>query len=175
MGQNLKIFHFKWERINIDSSKENWLEDSTSKLDKGSDFGIYQLYGDHSAYGDDVLLYVGKAQEQNFMTRLNQHWEWNQNNIKRYTRIHVGRLINMSDGTDKSWGEAINLTESLIISAVNPSLNKQDVNKVRENYDTDFLVLNWEDYGDIPTEVSSLRYSYHFWDEDSYKFKLLSE
>ena len=37
---------------------------------KPTDFGLYQIYGAHPIYGDNVLIYIGKT-EQKFMERLN--------------------------------------------------------------------------------------------------------
>jgi len=37
------------------------------------DFGVYQLYGCHPVYGSNVLLYIGKAQDQTFSKRISQH------------------------------------------------------------------------------------------------------
>jgi len=34
------------------------------------DYGIYQIYGTHPIYGNDTLLYIGKASQQTFARRI---------------------------------------------------------------------------------------------------------
>lgn len=38
------------------------------------DYGIYQVYGKHQIYGNDVLLYIGKADLQTVGKRISQEW-----------------------------------------------------------------------------------------------------
>lgn len=59
------------------------------------------MYGCHPIYGNDVLLYIGKAQKQTFAKRLSQEgWEYNEDakNIKFY----VGRLFAEVQVSDKN-------------------------------------------------------------------------
>ena len=56
------------------------------------DYGLYQIYGHHPAYGQDVLLYIGKAQDQNFGVRLDRRWEFDQS-CARPTSIRLGRIV----------------------------------------------------------------------------------
>ncbi len=51
------------------------LEQALDLHDEDSDYGVYQIYGAHFLYGADVLLYIGKADQQTFGTRLRQHAE----------------------------------------------------------------------------------------------------
>ena len=56
--------------------------------DEGLDYGVYQIYGTHLVYGTDVLLYVGKAEQQTFRSRLTQHaaeWMRAESNAHRLT------------------------------------------------------------------------------------------
>jgi len=43
--------------------------------DEEKDYGIYQIYGSNPIYGTSTLLYIGKASDQTFATRIKQH-EW---------------------------------------------------------------------------------------------------
>ena len=68
--------------------------------DKCEDFGIYQVYGFHPIYGNDVLLYIGQATKQTFAKRLSQEaWEYNTDykNIKFY----AGRLFAKNQPTSE--------------------------------------------------------------------------
>jgi hypothetical protein len=51
-------------------------------FNKSDDYGLYQIYGTHSIYGIDTLLYIGKAQEQKFCVRIPQHQNWLAKEIK---------------------------------------------------------------------------------------------
>ncbi|TQP76852.1 hypothetical protein FLL89_19800, partial [Vibrio cholerae] len=41
-----------------------------------TDYGLYQVYGTHTVYGSNVLLYIGQATYQTFGTRILQHSKW---------------------------------------------------------------------------------------------------
>ena len=43
---------------------------------EGNDYGLYQIYGTHILSRKDTLLYVGKATQQTFSARFQQHKEW---------------------------------------------------------------------------------------------------
>jgi len=155
----MEHYHYKWEQIKVDSSIDSWLDKYTKKYSESSDYGIYQLYGDHPLYGNDVLLYIGKAEIQTFYTRITQHEEWYTNNIKNYTRIILGRVVKLDNANKENWGDVISKTEKLLITAHNPSLNKQEVNKLISHESEEFQVLNWDNYGDLYPEISSYRFS----------------
>ena len=55
------------------------LEQVSELNNEDHDYGVYQVYGSHPIYGSDVLLYIGKASQQTFATRLRQEpWLYNQ-------------------------------------------------------------------------------------------------
>ncbi|MGI9256747.1 MAG: hypothetical protein ACR2PY_07415 [Salinispira sp.] len=172
----MTIYHMLWERVPIDFSNEDWLEKCSMELDQGYDYGIYQMYGDHPVYGDDVLLYIGKARDQQFKNRLKQHRQ-DSNNITRYTRIHVGRLAEVDAGTYEAWGDAIDDIEGLLIESHRPALNKQNTSppQAPDNPEEHFTVLNWDEYGSLSAEVSTLRFTDYYENEDEFAFELLSE
>ncbi len=49
------------ERIPIDWEKVAFK--TTENYNKKWDYGIYQVYGNHYSYGENSLLYIGKAKE----------------------------------------------------------------------------------------------------------------
>jgi len=56
----IEVIQIKWESpFRIDDLK--------SLNDDEIDHGIYQIYGNHLVYGENVLLYIGQANEQTFL------------------------------------------------------------------------------------------------------------
>lgn len=41
-----------------------------------TNYGVYQIYGNHLVYGKNVLLYIEQANEQTFYTRLTNTPYW---------------------------------------------------------------------------------------------------
>ncbi len=76
------------------------ISNQLEKLDSGDrDFGVYQIYGHHPIYGNNVLLSFGLAQLQTFQERMGQEkWWWDQpdtNNIELYVDF-AGRSCGFS-------------------------------------------------------------------------------
>ena len=178
--QKVIIYHFHWEKYSINGDRrEEWLQE-IKNCNKGEDYGVYQLYGDRMTYAKDILLYIGKAQDQSFGETIKQHeHEWNNwwHIGIRPTRIHLGRLGKTDDGNQDSWGDAIDKTEKLLIHIYNLSLNGQEFGRVRPplEYTEHFTVFNWGNYGDILPECSSLRFSIHYWRDRKYPVELLKK
>lgn len=63
--------------IHIECNTSYSLKDLENKtLYTNKDYEIYQIYGYHSVFGDNVLLYISKADKQTFHIRLNQETWW---------------------------------------------------------------------------------------------------
>ena len=62
---NVKLIEIEWEGP--------FTMEEISNKNKSDDFGIYMAYGQHRIYGENVLLYVGKAEQQKFSVRILQH------------------------------------------------------------------------------------------------------
>ena len=69
-----------------------------------SDYGVYQVYGAHPVYGSNVLLYIGKADEQTFGVRLKQE-DWIYNQDSQRVKFYVGRLAGASTPDDITWSK----------------------------------------------------------------------
>lgn len=104
-------------------------EELTSATDIASktgpnDYGIYQIYGKHPVHGY-TLLYVGKAEEQTFATRLKQHEYWLKH--EEQPRIYVGRLdprcYKQEPDTWSDWSEKLSWSEALTIYWHSPPYN----------------------------------------------------
>lgn len=50
-----------------------------------------------------------------------------------------------------------------------PALNKQEISGLFSNHfdNEHFLIINWEDYGKLLPEVSTLRASYKYWEYET--------
>jgi len=124
---------------------------------ESSDYGIYQVYGYHSLYGKDVLLYIGKANRQTFYKRLKQE-DWDYYSDPDNIKIYIGRIASKSI-EDKNWEIKIDSAEKLLIYAHNPALNIVNTNSI--NYDElkKVHVFNWKNFRDLFPEVSWKRWS----------------
>lgn len=59
--EQVVVINIYWERVPLDEiSTKNTIQDR----------GIYQIYGQHSAYGENTFLYIGKTCDQLFAHRL---------------------------------------------------------------------------------------------------------
>ena len=134
------------------------------------DYGIYQIYGAHPAYGSEALLYIGRARDITFCERFRSYdrtfladedgWEDNGAKYRIHTgRIHVQRGRNRP--TDKVWENWIDLTEHLLIYAHSPAWNSQNVSrKIPDAKKFRAIhVLNWGQYCKLLPEVSGARFT----------------
>jgi hypothetical protein len=166
-----KIFHLYWK-------KYAWNEavlKNFNGFDTDRDFGIYQIYGDHPIYGDDTLLYIGKAAEQTFAKRMKGHYDLDASQVGgQFTRIHLGYFCELDDVSPESWEDAISIVEPILIKSHMPALNGTNVKGFKgflENPDTNILVFNWGAKGKLFSEVSNLRCSGYYHDSEKYNFK----
>jgi len=138
---------------------ENHCYNGASLLNEvNKDVGIYQVYGNHPIYGNNVLLYIGQAFKQTFALRLSQEaWEYNSDykNIKFY----VGRLFGDKKVDDNNWKNMIDIAEKMLIHAHSPAKNSQhilnisrDENKLQEF--ENIRIFNYDNYRSLMPEVS---------------------
>ena len=141
-------------RIDIEWQGPLSIED-IANLHESSDFGIYQLYGRHTVYGEKTLLYIGKAWLQTFGTRISQHYL--ADFVCGTAAAYVGRLGYFPPRSD-NWEQRVSLAEKLLIYAHAPAWNTQNIN----DYDPidNLRIFNWGDYGLLLPEVSHARYQY---------------
>ena len=116
---------YKLTDIGYDYDGENYML-KKAKLDDKIDFGVYQVYGFHPVYGNNVLLYIGKAKEQTFAKRLSQEgWEYNAD--YKNLQIYVGRLFSNEELTLSKWSEFVDIAESMLIYAHAPAMNSSNI------------------------------------------------
>lgn len=146
----MKVIHVQW-------NGPYSLEQVSTLSNKSHDYGVYQVYGSHPIYGSDVLLYIGKASQQTFATRLKQEpWLYNQDagNIKFY----VGRLAAKQTPAEPEWDQQISLVEALLVHSHWPARNSQYVQSLGSNAAqlSNIHILNWGQRRDLLGEVSGL-------------------
>jgi hypothetical protein len=141
--------------------------DKVSELNNNNDYGLYQIYGTHSIYGIDTLLYIGKAQEQKFSVRLSQHQEWLAKEINEI-KFYVGRLgantLDENENDFQEWGNDINVAEKLLIYFSAPAYNTSNLNQYGKLENT--IVLNLGKKMMLPFEVSTAYYDSNYWKQN---------
>lgn len=124
-------------------------------LHSSEDYGIYQYYGEHITYGQDSLLYLGKAEKQTFGARLPAHnWE---NWCSSPYSIYLGRIFSDSLMVASEIEAHINIAERILLMAHNPSFNSSNLNRIGKS-DSDVRVLNWGLRRQLLPEVSISRW-----------------
>jgi hypothetical protein len=150
MKGNSMIIHISWSGpYNLNDIK---------KLNEDIDFGIYQIYGSHPLYGNDVLIYIGKAQAQTFYTRIKQEG-WENTNDPNTIKVYIGRLIGKKSVSESEWDTQINLAEKLLIFSHAPALNSSNLNSLPEKELVEITVFNWGSHRQLYPEVSGKRWS----------------
>ncbi len=129
-----------------------------------TDFGIYQIYGSHTIYGSNVLLYVGKAVLQTFGVRIRQE-SWEGNKDSGNIEVYVGRLGKSSQCSIEEWQSQITKAENLILYACAPARNSSNIVSLRQGHEH-IHIFNWGQYRDLLPEISGKRYSSFYSYED---------
>ncbi len=167
----LKVYHLMWE-------KYSWYDFDLEKFKEKKHKGVYQIYGTHHVYGPNSLLYIGQTQNQTFGDRLNpkQHWDFNVNHFTEFSSVYIGMLLDRDDSSKSKYEEIINDVESILINALCPAFNATNIKGLKEfSPKNEFLVINWDNYGRMLPEVSTLKFSNKYWDDNKYPNKLLFE
>ncbi|WP_294966380.1 hypothetical protein [Sulfurimonas sp.] len=125
------------------------------------DYGIYQAYGSHPVYGNNVLLYIGKAAQQTFAKRLSQEgWEYNQD--AKNIQFYVGRLFiidNEEQPNNEIWNDMIDKAERMLIHAHEPARNSSNILNITKNTDKlkefeTIRIFNYDSYKSLIPEIS---------------------
>ncbi len=169
MKQEVEIITVNWEWIEFKSSNE---------FDRKFDYGLYQIYGNHYSYGQNCLLYIGKARDNTFTQRLLNnnriHNDFAESTIFP-TSIRLGWITKSSDKNivtldEEKWKDYIDIAEHLLISTHTPALNSHlefKLFKIGQKYaGRNILILNLGDKGNILPEVSTFRNTYMFYNHE---------
>lgn len=148
----------KLKLIQIDWEGPYTLEELTLLQNVSQDYGIYQIYGKHLVYGKDVLLYIGKADQQTIGKRVLQENWWDTND-SNHLKIYVGRLAGEKTPQENEWSKEIDLAEKLLINVHKPAYNSKNLTSIPDIELQDVHILNWGDYRDLLPELSGLRWT----------------
>ncbi|MFN4315762.1 MAG: hypothetical protein ACK4E0_15810 [Chitinophagaceae bacterium] len=160
----MKIVNIFWEKLDFD-------QDQIRKLNSKTDYGVYQIYGRHNAYGKDALLYIGQSCGQTFAQRLHQRWEFTESCAIPYT-LRIGKIVKSNNAEDPQdwpykdrWNEMISNCERLLLHTHAPAFNKQCNSGLYDisNEINNIHIFNWGDFGDLLPEISVYRYSFKYW------------
>ena len=164
--KEVKIIHLLWKEF-------NWDDTELTKIEMGKKHGIYQIYGDHPIYGKDTLLYIGKTKKGTYLKRLFNHQDFIDTHLTKFTKVHLSNFLKNNDVKSKNLDEHIDLVEKLLINSHCPAYNSSGIKGVmnEETFKQELLILNWGERGQLLPEVSSLRYSYHYWNAEVIDFE----
>ncbi|TKI68286.1 hypothetical protein FCU45_11315 [Sulfurimonas crateris] len=144
----------------FDDNFESKYVENSKLNNKIKDYGLYQIYGTHPVYGNDVLLYIGKALQQTFSKRISQE-EWEYNSDCKNIKIYVGRLFSVNDEiqpSDNAWETMITQAEKMLIYSHSPAKNSSNIlhlsNKEALKKFKNLKILNYDNYRSLMPEVS---------------------
>lgn len=151
--------HKKIKLIHIDWDGPYKLSELSKITDSETDYGVYQIYGNHNVYGNNTLLYIGKADRQTIGKRISQeNWWWSTSDPNNL-QIYCGRLAGENTPTEDQWSEEIDLAEQLLINVHKPAYNTQNLISIPDEKLQNIHILNWGYYRDHLAEVSGLRWT----------------
>lgn len=169
MPQEVNIIQIGWEEKKYD-------EKIIEKLDSEDYYGVYQIYGNHPVYGENTLLYIGKANQQTFAIRLKERTEFKET-VLRPSSIRIGRIFKTTDTENAIWDELVDIVEKILIRAHAPAYNSTDIKGLEwyNEKEKHYIIKNWYDYGLLLPEVSSMNISYRYWTEFEGKDEYLGQ
>ena len=147
----MEIVHIEWKGpFNIDEAKNKNGED---------DFGIYQIYLDHSVYGKGALSYIGSTSDT-FALRILSHESWLKDSDNGEVLIYTGKLRKDDWYTHyEKDPKEIGKIEKLLIYSHQPAYNKE-YKEIQNDQDIQELhILNWDKRGNLLPEVSGARWT----------------
>jgi len=149
---------YKLKDIGYDQKTDKYNIKNAKLNNESVDFGIYQIYGFHPVYGDNVLLYIGKANNQTFAKRISQE-NWSENADSKNIQIYVGRLFAAKQPSYSEWETLINIAEKMLIYAHAPAMNSSNILNISKNKDflkefEDIRIFNYDKCRSLMPEVS---------------------
>lgn len=145
-SNEIDVIHIVWEGpFSIKAALSRKLE---------NDYGLYQIYGTHSIFGQDALLYIGQANGRTFFGHLpwyEGHWE--QREPDHY-EVYLGRLGGWEPIDERRWGELIDNAEAITVYNVSPPYNRSRIISMTVKEPT--IILNYERRHRLPKCISNL-------------------
>lgn len=126
---------------------------------------LYQIYGDHPAYGRDVLLYIGKT-ERDIRHRLSEHYTRFSNQCEeiKIFLASFGEFTSWEARKNRVYGpvsennDMLNAIESLLIYAHQPAYNSKSL-YTPLRYREHFRIFNSGRRKSLMPEISTQFYS----------------
>lgn len=157
---DLVAIHINWEG-------PYGLKEIDNLNNEATDYGIYQVYGGHPVYGSNVLLYIGKSDQQTFGKRIKQE-NWIYNRDYERVKIYLGRLGGYAKTTETKWSGLIDCSEKLLIYSHSPACNSSNINSIPEKKLQKFHIFNWGTHRDLMAEISGVRWTSYYDDISGY-------
>lgn len=111
---------------------------------------VYQIYGDHPVYGQNVLLYIGRT--TNKIDRQEHHTDFK---FERGLNLSI-RFASIPE-TNGDSHKLLAKIEALLIASIKPSYNSAGLmNSKLLNEEQPFIVQNCNNRGLLPLECSSI-------------------
>jgi len=146
------------------------------------DRGVYQIYGPHPVYGENVLVYIGlvggnQDSERTFSNRIGEHEEYwldDKYDDSRY-EIYLGRLMGdpnsdkkneyFKNKSDSGWSDEIKVAETMLILAHTPAYNSQGLNcnKKVDKSIGNYHLINLGKSRSLQIEISGAWLTDSFW------------
>jgi hypothetical protein len=125
----------------------------------GTDYGVYQIYGNHIS-GVDQLLYIGRARDNKFGVRVPAIHDWADWESKP-VEIYLGRLgsvqlIPETLRAQEEWGEWISRVEEMLIYFTSPPFNSSNIRSLPKLPNASIVILNFNRRHRLPVIVSNL-------------------
>lgn len=127
---------------------------------KANDIGLYQIYGSHPIYGDNVLVYIGRTKGKNgFKSRLKNRWVVESGSDSENVQIYLGTIFSDSKKLEKEEildNKLIDKAEVLLINALKPAFNSSNIQSVDTEISKDrFMLHNDGNYRRLPATLDS--------------------
>jgi hypothetical protein len=158
--------------IYIDWDGPYGLDELEELDDPRQDYGLYQVYGSHPLYGEEVLLYLGATGgDRTFAGRIaEEQTYWEAEEDFQPLAVYVGRLMGVVTPGAGVWEEEMEVAHRLLVFAHAPVFNGRQVAAVPDDDLKDVHVVNWGSHLDLAPEVSGRRYLYKFPDTPEFSY-----
>ena len=128
---------------------------------KAKDKGLYQIYGSHPLYGDNVLVYIGRTKNKSgFKTRLKDRWVTQFGSDSNNVQIYLGTIFSDSNELQNEESK-IDKAEVLLINALKPAYNSSNIQSVKDDLlKQRFIIHNEGNYKKLHPILDS-KYFWH--------------
>ncbi len=143
---------FNQEEIIDNKIDKNEYDNTADKI------GLYQIYGTHPLYGNDVLLYIGRTKDkEGFLKRLKNRWVIENGNDAENVTIYLGTIYSSNITISKEEeNRQIDLAEVLLIFALKPAYNSSNIQSIGKQYlEKKYLIKNMNNYRNLYPILSS--------------------